>query len=254
MNEYIKNRVINIAKLIFTADEYETFYDNVDHICKIIIDNLNPRELEIFSGRENKKTYETLGKELEITRERVRQIEKKAETKIKLRLKNYVNKIKSEKELAKKYVLTEQNLIKELKERIPKLKYLIEYIDKLESIITCPDSVNLDKYKADLPLDSLGLSVRAYNCLKRFFDGYGIILDGRWCYGADYYYLGEPIDIANITAEHLAAISESELSMVRNLGKKCVLEIKNKLNELGYSLRPENLPRPYEFKRRSEEK
>ena len=56
-----------------------------------------------------------------------------------------------------------------------------------------------------MTLDDLNLSVRAYNCLKR----HGIR-----------------------TVDELKALSDEELVQVRNIGKRCVEEIKEKLEEL----------------------
>ena len=53
------------------------------------------------------------------------------------------------------------------------------------------------------PIETLDLSVRAYNCLRRA----GIV-----------------------TVEQLRSMRESELSRVRNLGKKCTMEVLNKLS------------------------
>lgn len=63
----------------------------------------------------------------------------------------------------------------------------------------------------EMTIDELELSVRSYNCLKR----------------------------ASInTVEELTEHSEDEMMKVRNLGKKSLDEVKNKLAELGLSLRP----------------
>lgn len=60
-------------------------------------------------------------------------------------------------------------------------------------------------------IDELELSVRSYNCLKR----------------------------ANInTVQELIERSEDDMMKVRNLGKKSLDEVKKKLEELGYGLRP----------------
>jgi ERCC4-type nuclease len=62
-----------------------------------------------------------------------------------------------------------------------------------------------------IKIDELYLSVRSYNCLRR----------------------------ANInTIEDLISKSEEELMKVRNLGRKSCKEIINKLQELGYQLKP----------------
>lgn len=80
--------------------------------------------------------------------------------------------------------------------------------------ITIPEiyTNNGTKSNEELPLDILELSVRADNCLRR----------------------------ANIgTISELCAMSESELTRIRNMGVKTVREVKSKLSALGYSLRTE---------------
>ena len=63
----------------------------------------------------------------------------------------------------------------------------------------------------ELTIDELELSVRSFNCLKR---------------------------AAINTVEELTTYSEEDMMKVRNLGKKSLDEVKNKLEELGLSLRP----------------
>lgn len=61
----------------------------------------------------------------------------------------------------------------------------------------------------DASIDILELSVRAGNCLQRA----GIMTIGQLC-----------------------AMSEEELSRLRNMGKKTVVEIKEKLHKIGHEL------------------
>ena len=64
-----------------------------------------------------------------------------------------------------------------------------------------------------MTIEDLDLSVRSYNCLKR----------------------------AGInTLQDLTAKSEAEMMRVRNLGRKSLEEVKNKLADLGLSLRQED--------------
>jgi DNA-directed RNA polymerase subunit alpha len=62
----------------------------------------------------------------------------------------------------------------------------------------------------EMTIEELELSVRAFNCLKR---------------------------AAINTVEELTQKSEEDMMKVRNLGKKSLDEVKNKLEELGLSLR-----------------
>ena len=64
-----------------------------------------------------------------------------------------------------------------------------------------------------MTVEEMDLSVRSFNCLKR----------------------------ANInTVEELASKTEDEMMKVRNLGRKSLEEVINKLNELGLGLRQED--------------
>lgn len=65
--------------------------------------------------------------------------------------------------------------------------------------------------KLEMTIEELELSVRSYNCLKR---------------------------AAINTVEELTLKSEEEMMKVRNLGRKSLEEVKNKLYELGLGLRP----------------
>ena len=63
----------------------------------------------------------------------------------------------------------------------------------------------------EMTIEELELSVRSYNCLKR----------------------------ASInTVEELTEKTEEDMMKFRNLGKKSLEEVKNKLAELGLSLKP----------------
>ena len=67
--------------------------------------------------------------------------------------------------------------------------------------------------KLEMTIEELDLSVRSYNCLKR----------------------------AGInTLQELTDKTESDMMRVRNLGRKSLEEVKNKLTDLGLSLRQED--------------
>ena len=72
-------------------------------------------------------------------------------------------------------------------------------------------NVDDSKTKAlEMSIDELEFSVRAYNCLKR----------------------------ANInTLEDLTQKSENEMMKIRNLGKKSLKEVIDKVKEMGFSFR-----------------
>ncbi|NMB42183.1 MAG: DNA-directed RNA polymerase subunit alpha [Firmicutes bacterium] len=85
---------------------------------------------------------------------------------------------------------------------------LSEVVDEVE--ITTEEDENDKEKILEMVVEELDLSVRSYNCLKR----------------------------AGInTVEELIRRSEEEMMKVRNLGKKSLEEVQNKLSELGLSLR-----------------
>lgn len=153
------------------------------------------REQFIFWHRfKNYETLEDISKELDITRERVRQIETKILKKLKrfsnyLELGEYSNKL----ELAKK----------EYKEYVENLKQKWTY-ESAKQFVEQYESEN-KPYKnvsTSLEIEDLDLSIRSWNCLKRA----GV--DEIW---------------------QLLQISEEDLSRIRNMGKKSVNEIKTQL-------------------------
>ena len=90
---------------------------------------------------------------------------------------------------------------------------LMELSDGIEDVEVMIDVPNKKKDKAlDMQVEELDLSVRSYNCLKR----------------------------ANInTVQELVSKTDSEMMKVRNLGKKSLEEVKNKLAELNLFLKEE---------------
>lgn len=87
---------------------------------------------------------------------------------------------------------------------------LSEKVDEVE--ITSEESEDDKEKILEMTIEELDLSVRSYNCLKRA--GINIV-------------------------EELIRKSEEEMMKVRNLGKKSLEEVQNKLQELGLSLRKE---------------
>lgn len=100
-------------------------------------------------------------------------------------------------------------------------KILIEHLNLFTELnVLASDTVVMaeddedDNYKVlDMPIEDLDLSVRSYNCLKR----------------------------ANIqTVQELIDRSEEDMNKIRNLGKKSLKEIKEKVVELGLSYRQDD--------------
>ncbi len=91
------------------------------------------------------------------------------------------------------------------------LNLFIELDDSTDGLEIMVEKEEDQKEKAlEMTIEELELSVRSFNCLKR----------------------------ASInTVEELTAYSEEDMMKVRNLGKKSLDEVKNKLEELGLSLK-----------------
>lgn len=100
-------------------------------------------------------------------------------------------------------------------------RILIEHLELVTDLSSIADTTGLMIEKTEDPkvkaletsIDDLDFSVRAYNCLKR----------------------------ANIhTLQDLVNMSESEMMKIRNLGKKSLKEVLDKVKELGLSLRDDD--------------
>ena len=97
---------------------------------------------------------------------------------------------------------------------------MIEHLNLFADLVEDVDTKGILKNKGekqktmllDMDIDQLELSVRSYNCLKR--DGIDTVSD-------------------------LIQKSEEDMLGVRNLGKKSLEEIKNKLDDIGLSLKEE---------------
>ena len=100
--------------------------------------------------------------------------------------------------LASKFLIEHFAVIQNLNMEIEQRKYMIETVEKVV------DS------KLDKKIEDLDLSVRSYNCLKR----------------------------ANInTVGELTQKTEEEMMKVRNLGRKSLKEVVQKLREIGLDLK-----------------
>ncbi len=92
------------------------------------------------------------------------------------------------------------------------LKLFIDLTDSMEAMEIMVEKEEDQKEKAlEMTIEELELSVRSFNCLKR---------------------------AAINTVEELTHKNEDDMMKVRNLGKKSMDEIKNKLEELGLGLKP----------------
>ena len=92
------------------------------------------------------------------------------------------------------------------------LKLFVGLTDGMDHVPIMVEKEEEEKNKIlDMTIEELDLSVRSYNCLKR----------------------------AGIqTVQDLASKSEDDMIKVRNLGKKSLKEVKEKLIELGLGFKP----------------
>jgi DNA-directed RNA polymerase alpha subunit len=169
-------------------------------------------------------TYEEIGKIFNVTKERVRQVEYKAQRKLRhpnrIKIftigKEYLDKYqqtideqeayqekigKAEKEYWKKYAETVRyaNRLKDIKERTEKLAEIAK--------------LNADNFDMSIPnvrIEDMNLSARTYHCLKR-------------------------IGIAQ--SRQLEDYSLSQLKQIRNFGKKSLDELVEKCREYGIELK-----------------
>lgn len=181
---------------------------------------LNEREQKIiWSFFKEEKTLQKIGDELFITRERVRQIIAKSVEKL-----NYINsKFKwfyENEENLEKLIHERDEAIKELQSKIDQLQLLILNADfmyfnndttigEVKEFLKTLKNQNLNNVST---IDDLDLTVRTYNCLKR----------------------SKILRITDIVER-----TEEDFMKIRNMGQKSVKELKEKINELGLSLKGE---------------
>jgi len=168
------------------------------------IKTLTEREQGVISLRyEHYMILDDVGKYYGVTRERIRQIERKAMRKLwsPRRRKNYILLEYSELEKLEmeKHAVLMQNMI--LEDRLAKYESL-DWITEEEE--NAPETITLD----DISIAELDLSVRSYNCLVR--RGYK-------------------------TIGSLRDVSREELMNIRNLGRKSYLEILDKVSKQPYA-------------------
>ena len=166
------------------------------------------REEFIFYRRfQHFETLEEVSALVGVTRERIRQIEAKMLRKMKrfaryLELGEYANKVT----LAEKEY---QTYIAELKEKWT-YESAKEFVQQYELKMATPKVIS----KIIEDISDLDLSVRSYNCLRR----------------------------AGVqTVQQLLQINEEDLGKIRNMGKKSVREIKQRLAEFNLELPEESI-------------
>ena len=185
---------------------------------EVWLGHLSERERDVVLKKYREgMTLEDIGKEYNVTRERIRQVLAKAEAK--LQIPGYAACVKTVK--YSDYLELQRKTREETAEVMRKYKELRSYVQKLHNAIAAefPQhsavfSLMSDKILGDIamdipdmPLEQLDLGVRAFNCLKR----------------------------AGInTAREAEALGPEDILKVRNLGKNSAQEVKDKLLAAGY--------------------
>lgn len=196
----------DVIRLFFGDNEkvdIKYIEENFDTNFQLVLDTLTEREARLFQKMwKDGYTLEAIGKQEGITKERVRQICNKAERKIK-----YFP--------ARSNVLRYGKEVKELQDDINKLvnKLILEK-EKLIYQLNNPETIEItvDEVIEKRGIETLEFSVRTCRCLKR----------------------------AGInTIYELTQKTEEEIIKIRNLGRKCLKEIKQQLQELGLKLKEE---------------
>lgn len=197
--------------LLWAVTEDEEILENADTISdfkgsvEYALCTLSDRERDIIIKRfMSKLTYKEIGDLFGVTKERMRQVEAKA-----LRKLRHPNR-------SKYLIYGISGIIENIKTDYHnklsdlgiKLAELCKVNEKAADKIIEEHSALRKLYKAD-SIEQADFSVRTYNCLKR----HGIK-----------------------TISELATLSYDELWNIRNLGRKCVKEIIDKLKEYGYTV------------------
>ncbi len=174
---------------------------------------LTDREQTVIEKRyKEHRTYEDIGKEFGVTRERIRQVEQKA-----LRKLSHQTRRKILQYGVREYYLNSDinTAMREITRAANAMNRIVGAIESTDGAVdTMKDIAKqiADERKSE-SIEKLDLSVRSYNCLKR----------------------------ANITTlEDLSNISEKQLKKVRNLGLRGCEEIKAKMREYGLELKADD--------------
>ena len=201
------------------------------------MDILTPREEKVLELRNQGLTLEQTGKELGITRERVRQIELKANRRLEYAKKREINEVRNDCIKAIKWLRENRNewegakdymvdtCLDTIEKEVRKLDVVISVLNG-EYDFDIEQEINEEQHPIlDKPIQDLDLSVRAYNCLIRYFT-FDCVKYGKQT-------------IAEPKVKDLCALSEEDLMRVKNFGFKCLKEIKSKLEDLGLHLKEE---------------
>ena len=207
--EFLEKTINNLISNNFTDEEAAALRDDLA-FEPLDTSFLPEREGILLDQRESGRTLEQIAKDFGVTRERIRQLELRAQRKIITALKRRLVKINADivvdLEDEKRLPGLEKDLIVQLRTKIPVLKRLITYIESLEQLI--PEAVTSESL-LDQRIEVLDLSTRSYNALRRA--------------GVD-------------TLRDLSQRSLRELEKVRSLGRKSLMEIVHKVENLGLTI------------------
>lgn len=201
--EYPQNllyAVFEDEKMLENANTITDLNGSVEYALYTLLD----RERQILKYRfAHLMTYEEVGKLYSITRERIRQIEQRALRKLRhpQRLKYLEYGVLGVIDLNREEYL---NRVMDIENRLIELCKLNEA--KADEVIH--DVKLREKYKGEL-IENCDFSARTYNCVKR--------------HGID-------------SLSQLSKLSYNEIINIRNLGRKSVGEIIDKLREYGYDV------------------
>lgn len=193
--------------LIIEDETLELLAPRVDYVLKYM---LTEQEAAVIVRRfKDHLKLSDIGKELDVTKERVRQIEEKALRK--LRHPNRLRKINAGINYDAKINELQEKVENKEKELASKLHLLRIKIEKMNTILQeAGYKLKLDTPEDNASIELLNLSIRSYNCLKR----------------------------AGInTIKELTLKTKEDLKEVRNLGSKGIEEIIEKLEKTGYALK-----------------
>lgn len=207
--EYLEKTINNLISNNFTDEEAAALKDDLA-FESLDLTFLPNREQILLDQRETGRTLEQVAKDFGVTRERIRQLELRAQRKIVTALKKRLVKINADilvdLEDEKQLPGLEKNLIVQLRTKIPVLKRLITYIESLEQLI--PEAATSESL-LDQRIEVLDLSTRSYNGLRRA--------------GVD-------------TLRDLSQRSVRELEKARALGRKSLMEIIQKAENFGITI------------------
>ena len=183
---------------------------------------LYPREYSVLLMRYIEgKNLEEIGKEFNVTRERIRQIEAKA-----------IRKLRHPKRM--KYI--RRGVSGMMLDADVRCRELEQEFERLNNIIKC---MEIEKEKPEkrpyeddnpksIPIGDLGLSVRTYNCLARHLY-WEARKNGL-----------EPVPFRNIQfyVDDILHLTADDLIGIRNLGRKSLMELTEKMHSLGFEWFP----------------